>query len=93
MICGLRDVGAMPTMLSAETTALAATAAALSSMLLVNRLAAFRCTVELQSANQVLPRSSSTCGRLSSPRELPALKSSRRVCDWLLLELTTPEYT
>src|ERR1700738_1271953 len=53
MICGLRDVGAIPTRLPAQTAALAATEATLSSMLLVNRSTAFRCTVELR--YQVLP--------------------------------------
>src|ERR1700730_13414319 len=58
MICGLRDVGAIPTILPAQAAALAVTEAALSSILLVNRFAAFRCTVELR--HQVLPCLSSS---------------------------------
>lgn len=53
MICGLRDVGAIPTRLPAQAAALATTEAALSSIRLVNRSTAFRCTVELR--YQVLP--------------------------------------
>jgi hypothetical protein len=44
MICGLRDVGAIPTMLPAQAVALATTEATLNKILLVNRFAAFRCT-------------------------------------------------
>src|ERR1700730_1129623 len=54
MICGLRDVGAIPTMLPAQAAALATTEATLNRILLVNGFAAFRCTVELRSTNQGL---------------------------------------